>query len=61
LPQDSEIFTSLTQASQAQNSSQGLIPQIVMNPWDPSQAPVMTFAPLANAVQVLSLEIKFRP
>jgi hypothetical protein len=22
-----------------------------MNPWDPSQAPVMTFAPLANAVQ----------
>ena len=24
--------------------SPGLIPQIVMNPWDPSQAPMMTFA-----------------
>jgi hypothetical protein len=22
-----------------------------MNPWDPSQAPMMTFAPIANAVQ----------
>ena len=32
---------------QAQNQGQGqagLIPQIVMNPWDPSQAPMMTFA-----------------
>ena len=28
-----------------------LIPQIVMNPWDPNQAPVMTLAPLANAMQ----------
>jgi hypothetical protein len=50
--QDTEIFSGLSQANQSsQNSSQGLIPQIVMNPWDPSQAPVMTFAPLANAVQ----------
>ncbi len=38
-------------SSTSQNNGQGLIPQIVMNPWDPSQAPVMTFAPLANAVQ----------
>ena len=32
---------------QNQNQGQGqagLIPQIVMNPWDPSQAPMMTFA-----------------
>ena len=32
---------------QGQNQGQGqagLIPQIVMNPWDPSQAPMMTFA-----------------
>ena len=28
-----------------------LIPQIVMNPWDPNQTPVMTLAPLANAMQ----------
>ena len=28
-----------------------LIPQIVMNPWDPNQAPVMTLAPLANVMQ----------
>ena len=29
---------------QSNNQGQGLIPQIVMNPWDPSQAPMMTFA-----------------
>ncbi len=52
--QESEIFSGLGQGqSSGQNASQGLIPQIVMNPWDPSQAPVMTFAPLANAVQVI--------
>jgi hypothetical protein len=27
------------------------IPQILMNPWDPQQAPVMTLAPIANAMQ----------
>merc|ERR1719348_1218813 len=27
------------------------IPQILMNPWDPQQAPMMTLAPIANAMQ----------
>jgi hypothetical protein len=27
------------------------ISQILMNPWDPQQAPVMTLAPIANAMQ----------
>ncbi|TRY73107.1 hypothetical protein TCAL_11821 [Tigriopus californicus] len=34
-----------------QQGQGGFIPQIVMNPWDPNQAPVMTLAPLANAMQ----------
>ena len=29
----------------------GFIPQILMNPWDPQQAPMMTLAPIANAMQ----------
>ena len=37
--------------NQSGNSQGQFIPQIVMNPWDPSQAPMMTFAPIANAVQ----------
>jgi hypothetical protein len=49
--QDTDLFSGLGQVNQSGQNSQGLIPQIVMNPWDPSQAPVMTFAPLANAVQ----------
>jgi len=39
------------QGQQVQGQQQGFIPQIVMNPWDPNQAPVMTLAPLANAMQ----------
>ena len=35
---------------QQQQQQQG-VPQFIMNPWDPSQAPVMTLAPLANAMQ----------
>lgn len=45
---DQDVFTQ-SQAVNSQNS--GFIPQIVMNPWDPNQAPVMTLAPLANAMQ----------
>ena len=37
--------------SNSSNNGQGFIPQIVMNPWDPNQTPVMTLAPLANAMQ----------
>lgn len=29
---------------------QGLIPQILMNPWDPQQTPMMSLAPIANAM-----------
>ena len=32
-------------------SSNNFIPQILMNPWDPQQPPMMTFAPIANAMQ----------
>merc|ERR1712226_1013202 len=39
------------QAGAEQGKDGNLIPQIVMNPWDPNQAPVMTLAPLANAMQ----------
>ncbi len=39
------------QQQQQQGQSSGFIPQIVMNPWDPNQTPVMTLAPLANAMQ----------
>ena len=43
---------------QNQNQGQqGFIPQIVMNPWDPAQAPVMTLAPLANAMQAYHQQI----
>lgn len=50
--QDNDVFQQSSGSSgQSQQQQQGLIPQIVMNPWDPSQTPVMTFAPLANAVQ----------
>jgi len=34
-----------------QEQSSGFIPQILMNPWDPQQPPVMTLAPIANAMQ----------
>jgi hypothetical protein len=33
------------------NDEAGFIPQILMNPWDPQQAPMMTLAPIANAMQ----------
>ena len=33
------------------NDSSNFIPQILMNPWDPQQPPMMTFAPIANAMQ----------
>lgn len=42
---------------QGNNNGQGFIPQIVMNPWDPNQAPVMTLAPLANAMQAYHQQI----
>ena len=34
-----------------QSGQSGFIPQILMNPWDPQQGPVMTLAPIANAMQ----------
>ena len=37
---------------QQQQQQQG-VPQIFMNPWDPSQAPVMTLAPLANVANAM--------
>ena len=38
---------------QQQQQQQGAVPQIFMNPWDPSQAPVMTLAPLANVANAM--------
>ena len=38
---------------QQQQQQQGAVPQIFMNPWDPSQAPVMTPAPLANVANAM--------
>ena len=38
---------------QQQQQGNNFIPQIVMNPWDPSQAPVMTLAPLANVANAM--------
>ena len=35
----------------SEQSSNNFIPQILMNPWDPQQPPMMTFAPIANAMQ----------
>ena len=54
--QEQELFGQQQQQQQGQQQGgqqgqQGFIPQIVMNPWDPNQAPVMTLAPLANAMQ----------
>jgi len=40
-----------TSTGQNDNDSNNFIPQILMNPWDPQQAPMMTFAPIANAMQ----------
>ena len=37
--------------SQTEDQSSNFIPQILMNPWDPQQAPMMTLAPIANAMQ----------
>ena len=54
-PQHETDFTqnqqSLSSNKSQQSGEAGLIPQIVMNPWDPNQTPVMTLAPLANAMQ----------
>ena len=47
-----DVFGQNAQQSASSSGQQGFIPQIVMNPWDPNQAPVMTLAPLANAMQV---------
>lgn len=33
------------------DGSNNFIPQILMNPWDPQTPPMMTFAPIANAMQ----------
>ena len=33
------------------SNSNNFIPQILMNPWDPQTPPMMTFAPIANAMQ----------
>ena len=49
---ESESYNSGGSSGQQKGSEDGnLIPQIVMNPWDPNQTPMMTLAPLANAVQ----------
>ena len=37
--------------SQNDSDTNNFIPQILMNPWDPQQSPMMTFAPIANAMQ----------
>lgn len=39
-------------ATQQQQQQQQQVPQFVMNPWDPNQSPVITLAPLANAMQL---------
>ena len=39
------------QQQQQEDGSCAFIPQILMNPWDPQQPPVMTLAPIANAMQ----------
>ena len=38
-------------SGQTDEQSSNFIPQILMNPWDPQQAPMMTLAPIANAMQ----------
>ena len=49
--QPNQLSGSTKSSAGQQKSEEGLIPQIVMNPWDPNQTPMMTLAPLANAVQ----------
>ena len=38
-------------SGQTDEQSSNFIPQILMNPWDPQQAPMMSLAPIANAMQ----------
>lgn len=46
-----DLSSSDSRDTQGVNDEGGFIPQILMNPWDPQQPPMMTLAPIANAMQ----------